>query len=227
MNPDRPLPSFEGPSWLFLQLVDGAFPSGGFAHSGGLEAACRLGGLSSIEPFVEQSLTNVASTLLPFVGRTCADPEALAEADARCEAMLVGHVARRASRAQGRALATTAGRIFDDRPEIARIAAHAQRAPAHHAPVFGAIFGALGMSPRAARTAYLHGALRSMLSAGVRLGLLGPLEAQQIHARSSERLDALLARHEATPLDDVASTAPILELFGALHDELDARLFQS
>lgn len=227
MNPGAPLPAIEGPSWLFLQLVDGAFPSGGFAHSGGLEAACRLGGLSSIEPFVEQSLSNVASLLLPFVGRTASDPEGLVDADARCEAVLVGHVARRASRAQGRALATTVGRVFDAHAGIARIAEHARHGPAHHAPVFGAVFGALGMPPLAARAAYLHGSLRAMLSAGVRLGLLGPLEAQRVHARSSDRLGALLARHEATSIDDVASTAPILELFGALHDELDARLFQS
>lgn len=227
MNPASPPLSIEGSPWLFLQLVDGAFPSGGFAHSGGLEAACRLGGLSAIEPFVEQSLSNVASVFLPFVGRTAAEPEALVDADARCEAVLVGHVARRASRAQGRALATTVGRIFDAHEGIARITEHARRGPSHHAPMFGAVFGALGMSPLAARTAYLHGSLRAMLSAGVRLGLLGPLEAQQVHARSSDRLAALLVRHGTTPLDDVASTAPILELFGALHDELDARLFQS
>ena len=28
-------------SWRFLQLVDAAFPSGGFAHSSGLEAAVQ------------------------------------------------------------------------------------------------------------------------------------------------------------------------------------------
>lgn len=222
-----PLPLPAAVSWRFLQLVDGAFPSGGFAHSAGLEAAVRRGGLESVEPFLDQALTSAASALLPFVRAAAERPEDLPTLDAACDATLPSHVANRASRAQGRALMSAATRIFDAEPGLRSVATHAEHAPAHHAPLFGAIFGALGLSPVEAMTAYLHGFLRSILSAGVRLGLLGPLEAQRIQAQKVDLLDALLARFGATSVHDVAQTAPLLELYGALHDALPARLFQS
>mgnify|MGYP006871771138 CR=1 FL=1 len=40
-------------------------------------------------------------------------------------------------------------------------------------------------------------------------------------------LDAILASCTHVDEHDAAQTAPLLELFGALHDRLDGRLFQS
>ena len=75
--------------------------------------------------------------------------------------------------------------------------------------------------------AYLHGTARGVLSAGVRLGLLGPLEAQQVLAEKSHVLAQILAACEAIAPAETAQAAPLTELFGALHDRLDGRLFQS
>jgi len=61
----------------------------------------------------------------------------------------------------------------------------------------------------------------------VRLGIVGPLEAQQVQASRASVLGAILASCGALDVDDAAATAPLLELFGALHDRLDGRLFQS
>jgi urease accessory protein len=107
------------------------------------------------------------------------------------------------------------------------IGEHARTVPAHHAPIFGAIFGTLGIAPRDALAAYLHGATRSILSAGVRLGLLGPLEAQRLHADRAPLLDTILDHATDLRVADAAQTAPLLELFAALHDRLDGRMFQS
>jgi urease accessory protein len=93
--------------------------------------------------------------------------------------------------------------------------------------VLGAVFGALGIGPDDAQAAYLHGAARGVLSAGVRLGLLGPLEAQQVLAEKSGALAHILAVCSDIEPTHAAQAAPLAELFGALHDRLDGRLFQS
>jgi urease accessory protein len=212
-------------SWLLLQLVDGAFPSGGFAHSHGLEATLHLRGVDRIDPFLDEALWQAGRTSLPFVRAACAG-EALERLDAQFDAACTSHVANRASRAQGRAFASSCARIWDD-AEVQRIGAHGVRGPAHHAPVFGAVFGALGLGADDAQRGYLHGTARGVLSAAVRLGLVGPLEAQQVLAEKGEVLARVLAECSDLDVAETAVAAPLVELFGALHDRLDGRLFQS
>lgn len=213
-------------SWLLLQLVDGAFPAGGFVHSAGLEPSLHLRGIGDLEPFVDESLWQTGRSALPFVRRACEAPAELASLDALFDATSTSHVANRASRAQGRSLAGAASRVFE-RPDVLAIGEHARNSPAHHAVVFGAVFGTLGMTPADTQRAWLHGVLRGVLSAAVRLGIVGPLEAQQVQASRAPVLDAILAACGALDVGDAAMTAPLLELFGALHDRLDGRLFQS
>lgn len=206
-------------TFLLLQLADAAFPTGGYAHSGGLEACAALSA-TDLEDFFDQTLRTTARGALPFVRDAHASPDALAAIDALADASITSHVANRASRVQGRSLATTAARMF---PSATSLGAHARTSPSHHAPVFGALFGFLELSQEDALTAYLHGVARGALSSAVRLGLVGPLEAQRIHASRGPLLEALVCDVAPAP----AQTAPLLELFGALHDELDGRLFQS
>ena len=213
-------------TWLLLQLVDGAFPAGGFAHSAGLEPSLHLRGIGELEPFVDEALWQTGRSALPFVRRACEKPAELASLDALFDASSTSHVGNRASRAQGRSLAGAACRVFE-RPEVLAIGAHARLGPAHHAVMFGAIFGVVGMSVSDTQMAWLHGSLRGMLSAAVRLGVVGPLEAQQIQASRTGLLDAVIAACGGLDVGDAAMTAPLLEMFGALHDRLDGRLFQS
>lgn len=200
--------------WLLLQLADGTFPSGGFAHSNGLEAASVLGDVA-VEGFLDASLRQAAKAALPFVTSARDD---LSRADDECDALLLFHGPNLASRAQGRALTSAVLRVWDHLPELRTYAG-----PMHHAPMFGAIFAALGVSDDDTRAAYMHGLARSILSAGVRLGLLGPLEAQKLHAARAPLLTELVASRA----DEPAQTAPMLEIYAALHKRLDGRMFQS
>lgn len=221
------MPSLPPVPWRLLQLADAAFPSGGFAHSGGIEASVQLGGTSSPEALLEEALWQAGRAALPFVGAAARAPNELPSLDARCDALLASHVANRASRALGRALSSAASRAFDGDANVGAVAAHAQRGTSHQAPVFGALFGALGLSARDAQIAFLHGTARQTLSSAVRLGLVGPLEAQAIQAERTALFDRVLARCAALSVEEAGHAAPLLDLWGALHDRLDARMFQS
>ncbi len=215
-------------SWIVLQLADSAFPTGGFAHSAGLEAHVQAGELGSVEAYCVDLVDALARGSLPLVSAVHAEPSRLAEVDAFTTAMLWSHVAARASWAQGRALLEVAARSFG---HAALLAARARLANhelgGHLAPVFGFVTRSLGVDRDEALATFLHLGVRGALSAAVRLGVAGPTEAQQLHHRLHPVLEAALAGARDRTLDDVAQPSPLVELIGATHDRLYSRLFQS
>jgi urease accessory protein len=216
--------------WLLLQLADSAFPTGGFAHSGGLEAAAAWGevqGAEELERFVVESLWQAGLGGVPFVGASHAAPEAFARHDAACDAFLTNHVTNRASRTQGRTFLATCTRVFQRAP-LARLDEVARSsAGVHFAPVFGAATCALAVERRDAQALYLHVALRGVLSAAVRLGIVGPHEAQRMQHAQAATLAQVLEACRHLGLDEIAQPAPVLDLLAATQDGLYSRLFQS
>jgi urease accessory protein len=211
-----------------LQLADSAFPTGGFAHSAGLEAALQAGELASVERFGSELVDQLAHGSLPIIAAVHDAPARLAELDAFTRATLWSQVAARASRTQGRALLDVAARSF--RHEIlveARARLSRNELDGHLAPTYGFVTRALGVPREEALATFLHLGLRGALSAAVRLGCIGPSEGQAIHHRLHPVLEAALALARTVRASDVAQTAPVVELLQATHDRLYSRLFQS
>ncbi|KAL1723497.1 UreF-domain-containing protein [Schizophyllum commune] len=113
----------------------------------------------------------------------------LAALDAICEATMLNHVARRASRAQGVALLTlyakglappTEGELLGHALDQYKLRVRREEAPGHLAVCWGALTAALRLP--LARAVHLHLFLhaRGLLSAAVRLNALGPYAAQQL-----------------------------------------------
>lgn len=208
--------------WRLLQLADSAFPIGGFAHSCGLEAASQAGEVTDLRSFARDAIWQAGLSALPLLRAAFLEPSALPRLDARADAFLANHVANRASRTQGRAFSSTCARVFPGRLTLATAGLRL-----HLPPLWGVVFAQLGLQLEDAQRLYLWTTARSVLSAAVRLGLLGTLESQELLAGLDPILDQALASCGQLGLDALAQPAPLADLLQATHDRLYSRLFQS
>src|SRR5438477_5716628 len=79
--------------WRVWQLLDSAFPTGGFAHSAGLEAAWQQGWIRAgreVRQFVLESVRQSVLGAIPFINGIYAGRDVL-ELDEWMESMLVNH----------------------------------------------------------------------------------------------------------------------------------------
>lgn len=215
--------------WLTWQIVDSAFPTGMFAHSGALESAWQHGEVpdaDSLRLFVDAAILQAGSSVMPFLNAGFNSPEAVPRLDDIAHAFLTNPVANRASRVQGRTLLATVTRVWPG-DALAAVTALAAGTAAHVAPLSGAVFRSLGLPLPVVQRVVLYCAARSVLSAAVRLGIAGSYEAQRLQAESSARLDRVAQRCAAFTLDDLAQTAPVIDILQSRHDHLYSRLFQS
>jgi urease accessory protein UreF len=240
-------------TWRLWQLLDSAFPTGAFAHSGGLEAAAHAGQLpagdeATLEHFIASLIASLCSLSLPFMlaaravgarsGAGDADV-AVAHVAALCGEMGAHYagsaVARRASVAAGGALLRAGGAAFPEHaPALEALrrrcaAAGSAGGGVHGAPAFGLLCGLLGLSRGATARAAAFTALRDAASAATRLGIVGPMAAAALQARLAPRCEALLRDALAADVApaEAAAAAPLLDTLQAGHDALFARLFQS
>jgi urease accessory protein len=220
--------------WLMWQLADSAFPAGGFAHSGGLEAAWQTGeleGAEGLERFLRCSLLQAARGAAPFMLRSAAaiDGEDLVRTDRSYNAFLTNPVANRASRAQGRGFLTAAERALGS-PQIVAVRGwiSGARSPGHWPIVFGAVGSGLGIDGRRLARLLLFITLRGNISAAVRLGVVGPMQAQAIQNRLGGYGETLAERAMGWKVEDAAAqVSPVTELLQGMHDRLYSKLFLS
>jgi urease accessory protein len=208
---------------LLWQLADSAFPAGGFAHSGGLEAAWQHGEIRNafeLAALLESSLRQLGHASLPFVSAAHDDPGQLVALDHWCDAFLTNHVANRASRLQGRAFLSSTEKIFPGR--------QISRPPCgHFAPIFGSVARTLGLERFRAGRMFFFQHLRSLIAAAIRLGIVGPMEGQALQHSLSPAIREMLSQCATLPVTEVAQTAPLLEIWQGTQDRLYSRLFQS
>jgi urease accessory protein len=220
-----------------LHFADSAFPTGGYAHSFGLEHYCQAGIVrdrDGLERFLLAQLegaagpcdATAAAGALRALGR--ADLEACRRLDDALEAMKVVKEFREGSRQMGRQTLRVAAALIGD----GRLAAYldevnARRAPGHHAVAFGMAAGALGWEAEAAVTAFLYSTTALLVGAALRLLPMGQLEGQAVLWRLHPVIGRVAREAAERPPADLWSFTPGLDIQGMLHERLDARLFRS
>jgi urease accessory protein len=215
--------------FLTWQVVDSAFPTGVFAHSWGLEAAWQQGEverLGDVQAFLEAVILQTGYGTVPLLTAAHRDPAELESLDALTDAFLLNTVANRASRVQGRTLAATAARIWPS-STMTSLRRRVELGPGHVAPVSGAALRAMGLSLEQSQRVALFGAARGVLTAAVRLGIIGSFEAQRLQHGVGPWLDTVAAQCGGLGPEDLAQPSPLVDLWQAGHDRLYSRLFQS
>jgi urease accessory protein len=230
--------------WRLWQLLDSAFPTGGFAHSAGVEASARAGLFSgsgggehnsALEGHLLGAATSCASLALPFLTVSHRAVPSSAEGDAEqlagvlqrthaaLDILLQGSpVSRRASLASGAALVRACSAAFLASDSCVVTALAALRGGCHQAVALGALCSALGVPLPTAQRALLFTQLRDGCASACRLGVLGPMAAAQMQASVAVKLEAVLAEWAADVQLDAHDDASLLATAAGAHPVADA-----
>lgn len=221
--------------WSQWQLLDSILPTGGFAHSYGLEAAMQARLVLSpedLKTYVIHILENTGSLILPFVyaSTTSPDTQTWHKLDVLLNAMLTNEVGRKASMGQGSALMRVSASVFLEIPSLKAMRSEAlARADVsfHHAPVFGLVCGVLGFDAEVTQRAYMFVAMRDVISAATRLNLVGPLGAAMLQHDVAPIAEDLSRKWMNRGVDEACQTCPLLDVVQGCHGYLFSRLFCS
>ena len=210
-----------------MHLADSALPAGGYAFSNGLEGAYQLGLLDAcgaLEEFVRSALMAAAYGEMPFIHSCYAESndEALADMLHFYDALIAAPAMRRASLILGKNWLRLMAGLY---PEVEFT--NLRPAPAHYTVVFGLALKATGFAQADAQRLYMFQVLRDQLSAAVRLGVVGPLEATRKQWGLYGHCEGLLAEVAGRPYAQATRCAPQLDIAQSTHDDLYSRLFQS
>jgi urease accessory protein len=225
------------PRIRLLQLADGLFPAGGYAHSFGLETYVQEGRVkdrAGLEAFLQAMLegsTGPGDAVAAVAAARRAKAQFWKELyalDAEIDAMRAPAELREAGRQMGRQTLRVATSL-DPTPIVSAFAAAADqgRTPAQHPVVFGLVAGAFGCTPLDIAQAYLQGTATIVVSAALRLLSMGQLEGQKALFAMGPVVTRLAQEAAVKDTEDLWSFTPGLEIAAMRHSRLDARLFRS
>jgi len=217
-----------------LQCADSSFPSGSFAFSNGLETLAAEGKVKNSDDIAE--LLNVQ--LLPrwldfdrwFVAKAyeCSDDlNALIRLDRDCHVQNATETLAAGSRRIGRSLLRVHERIGTPGAKAFREAidrASGKEASGYEPVVQGLVGAGVGLDRTQTELGAVHSFLSGTVSAAVRLGRLGAIDAQVVLADVA----ATVAERLAEPLSEFAfSFAPVSEIAAQRKPIGDIQLFAS
>lgn len=216
-----------------LLLADGRLPAGGYAHSGGLEAAVAAGRVTDIaglEKFLIGRAETAGLIAAAFAAAACAragrnDLSSLSELETELDARIPSLALRKVSRDLGRQLRRAMNSIHPH-PYFSALG------PAPHQPVvMGVAAAVFGLGPRDAALAILHENNAGAAAAAAKVMRVDPFDVHAILARATDRLDRLAGKAAAVadgpPAELPAPGSPLTDIAAEHHRRSDVRLFAS
>lgn len=228
----QPIPQVAATSQAaLLLLADGRLPSGGYAHSAGLEQAVAQGWVRDAADLLDflrgraHTAGLVAATFAAAARHRADDPDALTELDAELRARTPSPALRDLGVVLGRMLARAMSAIHPH-PLLLVLPPGLQQPL-----VYGVVGAALGITPEQVAAASLHESVTGPATAAVKLMSLDPFTAHAAVATLAPELDSLTVRAVQAArgsLRDLPATAgPLADLAAELHARTDVRLFAS
>ena len=227
--------------WLvgLLQAGDSFYPTGGYAHSFGLEGLVQLGVVrdrGTLGDFLRLSvLPALRQAELPLAAHAYAALDPAAPDWVRvAELCVLSHALKSAREAR-----TATGNIGRQRAELAArlhghplAAGYLARATAGGWPFSVAVSAALegrilGAPREAVLAGMVYATLSATLAAAMKLLRLGQNGGQTLLTETLGHAPALIAAAVAVPIDEIGWFNPWLDIASARHETADARMFIS
>lgn len=192
--------------------------------------------------FLRHSLHSLSHTTIPFTRAAYTDPGSAVHLDDTFDANTPCQVARRASIAQGRALLKLIDKTFlqhcaaSDEEVYRQIKEY--KASVHSPQVaafghFGVVFGlagrVLGVDLERLTFAFLQSHAKAVLSAAVRLSLIGPYESTHLLASKVTRdtIRQTLQEVKHKTVDECGQTFSLIDVWQGRHELLYSRIFSA
>jgi urease accessory protein len=211
--------------------ADGAFPSGSFAFSYGVEGVValrsKLDGAALAEltaTIIRQRWMTCDRVALVRAFRAAGNLDAIADIDRDVEASTFGSTIREGSRRNGGSFLASHARLGNATAVRLRQAVGSGVCLGHFAVMQGVVWQAMGLDEKLTQIASAYSAASGAVTAAVRLGAIGALEGQRVLRGCLPLIDMLVA--EPVPDDaELSSFIPFLEIAAARHARADLRLF--
>ncbi len=184
-------------AYTLMHLADTAFPTGGFAFSQGLESMGKSGHLKSENDLYEYLLSQLKTVCefeLPFINSSYAlyddfDNNTLLSMTNEWEAFNTVESIRKASEILGENWFSLIKSAYkpNDIEELEQ-QFRSRSLPKYFQIVLPLLLRRIGFERTAIQRLVLYMALRDQFSAGIRLGLIGPLRAQALHVIAVKRV---------------------------------------
>ncbi len=218
-----------------MQLSDSFFPTGSFTLSHGLETLVQTGKIQSVQELQiflqlllrnKVGMTDIVALIYGHRGSKDGNMEAVRQADRQLFVQTAIAKNRETQRQSGRALLMVASSTWQDkRLEILNREAATGKIHCLHPVVFGAIAAIASLSERDAVLAFLHGFVTSILSAAIRLSLVGHIQTQQVLLQLAPDIEAVWSTAASMKLEQMWSCTPSIDIAQMQHSKLAQRLF--
>ncbi|HEY4485301.1 MAG TPA: urease accessory UreF family protein [Nitrospiria bacterium] len=217
--------------------MDAFFPSGGYAHSFGLETAVQEGAIRTgddLGKYLFHALKEGAArsdgvaVSASHRGSAMGDLESIVDADHTLEALKPCRETREASRRMGRQVFQIGADRFPH-PVLREITKWVveDRTPGHYPVAMGVTLCAAGWPEKQSVSAYLYQSITGAVSAALRLMPLGQREAQEIIHGLLPTAAALAEGICGRGPQEMTAWTPLHEIRAMRHARLESRLFRS